>query len=49
MIFFCYGMPKSASSFVFQMTSHALDSIENTSHVKIRRINELSAGINYRL
>ena len=44
MIFFCYGMPKSASSFVFQMTASAAQSLEKTSAVKVRRLSELIEG-----
>lgn len=44
MIFFCYGMPKSASSFVFQITRNAVNSLEKTGLVKLRRLNELFDG-----
>src|SRR5438128_12218178 len=44
MIFFCYGIPKSASSFVFQMTRGAAKSLDRTGRVKLLRLADLLVG-----
>ena len=44
MIIFCYGIPKSASSFVFQLTGDAVRSLEKTGRLRCRRLDELFVG-----
>lgn len=40
MIFISYGLPKSASSFVYQMTRGALESMERMGRLKLRKFGD---------
>lgn len=44
MIFFSYGMQKSASSFVFQMTFNAAETLEKPSGARVRYVDDLFVG-----
>lgn len=45
MIFISYGIPKSASSFVFQLTHRILESLDQAGQVKLRMPNDVLPDI----